>query len=88
MPMRKIRKYVNNKDLFYSTGNSISCITHNGKQSKNIYIYAKLNHCCIPETNTMLYIYHTLILKTAHEKSNQGAWQQSLNRYVNNSQLL
>ena len=48
-------KWINNKVLFYSTGNYIQypVINHSGKEYKiNIYITESL--CCTPEINTKL----------------------------------
>ena len=51
-------RWITNKDLLYSTGNSTQyfVITYMGKESEkmNIYIYTQEPVCCIPETNTTL----------------------------------
>ena len=51
-------KWINDKDLLYSTGNGIQylIITYNGKQSKenNIYIYISKSLCYTHETDIML----------------------------------
>ena len=51
-----------NKDLLYSTGNSIQylIVTNNGKESEKEYIYIYIlmciidSLCCTPKTNTTL----------------------------------
>ena len=51
-------KQINDKDLLYSTGNSIQyvVITFNGKEYEKEYVYIIITEslCCISETNTIL----------------------------------
>ena len=47
-------KWIHNKNLLHSTGNSLQYLTiiYNGKESEKINITQSL--CCAPETNTIL----------------------------------
>ena len=58
-------KYIINKDLSYSTGNSAqySVITYTGKESEKEWTYAYVTEslCCTPEANTTLSINHAPI---------------------------
>ena len=74
----------NNKDLPYSTGNYIQylVITCNRKESEKIDMCVCITEslCCIPETNTTLWINYTLIKdhnnKVCFKVDGKGCWER------------